>query len=171
VKKSLFYKIKSDKKYDELNFDIINRHLESLDYGDATIYKIILVVEEFITNILKYANNQGEISLALNFSANLITVNIADYGKMFDPLEIKTHALIDSVNDSKIGGLGIHIVKNIANSISYHRMGGNNIIKIIIANEKKTDKIIKNNQTTQEALIFEKFKAKSTANSPVASFI
>ena len=175
MKKSLLYKIKAEKKYDEVNFDIICSKLESLNYDDALIYKITLVVEEFITNILKYSNNKGEISLAINFSPKLIIINIADYGEMFDPLEIKTHALIDSVDDAKIGGLGIHIIKNIANAISYHRVGGNNITKVIISNPKRLTKPATKNNAITDSLVFEDFKRKaqseSITDSPVACFL
>ncbi|HJO93168.1 MAG TPA: ATP-binding protein [Victivallales bacterium] len=85
-----------------------------------------------MSNILKYAMNQEDINLSLNYINNSMIINIEDYGDKFNPMESKVPVIVKSVDDMLIGGLGIHIVKQLAKRINYHRVGGHNILQVII---------------------------------------
>jgi len=91
--------------------------------------KLQLALEEMVTNVIYYAYPKGtsaDISLSAKSDGKVLTFVLSDTGKPFDPTA-KEDADID-VNpmDREQGGMGILIVKNIMNEVSYQRLGDEN---------------------------------------------
>ena len=106
--------------------------------------KIKVVVDEIFSNIVKYAysGNPGGVYLRFIYIKELqrLILIFADNGVAFNPLEREIKPLEDGVN-SKEGGLGIYIVKQLAEKVSYYRFNGNNVLLIEIdASKTKADK-------------------------------
>lgn len=102
-----------------------------------TIQKVNLVLEELISNTIMYGYNDGqqhEITIDLTIEGETIGVIITDDADEFNPLESKDPDISSEIKDRKIGGLGIHLVKNMASQISYNRKDGKNIIHLLISN-------------------------------------
>ena len=91
--------------------------------------KLQLAIEEMVTNVIFYAYPKGtsaDITLTAESDGKELTFVLSDSGKPFDPTA-KSDADID-VNpmDREQGGMGILIVKNIMNEVSYQRLDGEN---------------------------------------------
>jgi anti-sigma regulatory factor (Ser/Thr protein kinase) len=68
---------------------------------------------------------------------NILIVSIEDDGMPFNPLEKKAMEMPADVMSAEIGGLGIHITRELMDKICYERKRGKNkltINKIIQAN-------------------------------------
>jgi serine/threonine-protein kinase RsbW len=79
-------------------------------------------------------------------NGNTLILNIEDNGLPFNPLMKKDSELPADINNAKIGGLGIHIVKKLMDDIRYERKGGKNKLtlrKVIHA----TSHLYKNDKT------------------------
>ena len=89
-----------------------------------------LAVEEVITNIIVhgYRGTGPAIHLSGQFSGNRMVIRVADSAPRFDPLSIPEPELDGNVDDRKIGGLGIYLVRQVMDDISYHYEGGKNIL-------------------------------------------
>ena len=90
-----------------------------------------LVMEEMVSNVIFYAYPEGtdaEIELMVEDDGKELTFVLSDQGREFDPT-LKEDADID-VNpiDREIGGMGIYIVKNIMNQVTYQRLEGKNLL-------------------------------------------
>lgn len=90
-----------------------------------------LVMEEMVSNVIFYAYPEGtdaEIELMVEDDGKELTFVLSDQGREFDPT-LKEDADID-VNpiDREIGGMGILIVKNIMNKVTYQRLDGKNLL-------------------------------------------
>jgi len=90
-----------------------------------------LVMEEMVSNVIFYAYPEGksaEIELVAESEGKELTFVLSDRGKEFDPT-LKEDADPD-VNpvDREIGGMGIFIVKNIMNEVTYQRLEGKNLL-------------------------------------------
>ena len=88
--------------------------------------KLQLAIEEMVTNVIFYAYPEGtcaDITLTVESDGKEVTFVLSDSGKPFDPTA-KEDADID-VNpmDREQGGMGILIVKNIMNEVTYQRLG------------------------------------------------
>ncbi len=136
MKVSRCYKVTKETKVSEVNLDSIRNDLETLSYDSSTVFKTVLVIEEVITNILKYSENPFDTNTSLSLSDDSIVINIEDYGKQFDPTLVKQVNLTEDLSKREIGGLGIHLVKQFSDNISYHRVGGHNILQITLYAKK-----------------------------------
>lgn len=123
----------NEKLIDEMIKPIISS-LEENDIAFKCIYQINLALEELFVNISKYAysDNEGIIDISYEISDNpkQLKVIIRDKGKEFNPLAKEDPNLNVSVQERKIGGLGIYIVKNMVDDIKYHRANDENVLEI-----------------------------------------
>ena len=88
--------------------------------------KLQVAIEEMVTNVIFYAYPEGtsaDITLTAESDDKELALVLSDSGKPFDPTA-KEDADID-VNpmDRDQGGMGILIVKNIMNEVTYQRLG------------------------------------------------
>ena len=104
---------------------------DELELDMHVAMKLQLAIEEMVTNVIFYAYPQGtsaDITLTAESDGKELTFVLSDSGKPFDPTA-KSDADID-VNpmDREQGGMGILIVKNIMNEVSYQRLGDTNLL-------------------------------------------
>ena len=92
-----------------------------------------LVLEELITNIIFYGyddKNEHLIYIRLYKKDNEIEIQIEDDGKEFNPLLVAEPDIDESIENRKIGGLGIHFVRKIMDSMNYRRSDDKNILTL-----------------------------------------
>ena len=94
-----------------------------------------LAIEEAATNAIMYAypqGTEGNIELGAKVEeGERIIFTLADKGRYFDPTAVPEADISASVEDRPIGGLGIHLVRSIMDSISYKRLEGKNVLTMI----------------------------------------
>jgi anti-sigma regulatory factor (Ser/Thr protein kinase) len=106
-------------------------------YGweESLVFKITLVIEEFFTNIVKYGIRDSanhSIELKIGELDEGIGIELIDDGVEFNPLEQDSPDTEADLEDRSIGGLGIHLSRNLSESIEYKRIDDKNYIKIFI---------------------------------------
>ena len=97
-------------------------------------YAVMLALEEMVSNIIKYGYDDDElhdISIKFYFNED-IRLTISDNGHHFDPLQNKPDSLSANIEERQIGGMGIHLTKNMVKSITHNRNDELNILTIII---------------------------------------
>ena len=117
------FEIKLESRIDNLPVitDFIDHTLTRFHVDASTINKVQLAVDEACTNIMMYAysNRVGPITIALEVSGQDMTITIKDKGKPFDPTLVPTPDLSSNVDERQIGGLGIHLMRKLMDSVSY----------------------------------------------------
>ena len=91
--------------------------------------KIQVAMEEMVTNVIFYAYPEGttaDITLTAESDGKELTFVLSDTGKPFDPTAKEDADLDVNPMDREQGGMGILIVKNIMNEVSYERLGDMN---------------------------------------------
>ena len=91
--------------------------------------KIQVAMEEMVTNVIFYAYPKGtsaEITLTAESDGQEVTFVLSDSGIPFDPTAKEDADLDVNPMDREQGGMGILIVKNIMNEVSYQRLGDMN---------------------------------------------
>ena len=112
----------------------VDEACETAGLNMATSMKLNLAIEEAVVNVMNYAYPQGtigDINIEVQVDNNQLEFIISDSGTPFDPT---TKAEVDttlSAEERTIGGLGIHLVRNIMDSINYERVNGKNILALI----------------------------------------
>ena len=90
-----------------------------------------LVMEEMVSNVIFYAYPQGteaEIELVAESDGKEVTFVLSDSGKEFDPTMRECVNTDINPAERDIGGMGIFIVKNIMNKVTYQRLKGKNLL-------------------------------------------
>jgi serine/threonine-protein kinase RsbW len=100
--------------------------------SEAQVHKLDLLIEELLVNVFHYAYEPGQSGdAAMGYkvvSPQCLRVEIQDSGRAFNPLEAEDPDLELASADRPIGGLGIYLVKTMADSVSYRREDGKNIL-------------------------------------------
>jgi len=88
---------------------------------DRNVNAINLVVEELFTNMVKFnPGNTNDISIGLSRDPDKITISIIDYDvEPFDIRETEDYDPTLPLEERRIGGLGIPLVKKFVDKIDY----------------------------------------------------
>jgi len=92
-----------------------------------------LALDEVVTNAVMYAypkGMNGTIDIECLVGHQRIKFIIKDNGVAFDPTTVKEPDLTSSVEERKIGGLGIYLVRKLMDSVNYERVNGQNILTL-----------------------------------------
>ena len=106
---------------------------EEAGFDMSTTMSLNLAIEEAVVNVMSYAYPEGEagtVDIEAVTDESGITFRIIDSGIPFDPT---TKGEVDttlSAEERSIGGLGIHLVRQIMDSIAYQREGDRNILTL-----------------------------------------
>ena len=100
-----------------------------LDHGLAM--RLNLALEEATTNVIMYAypkGTEGKVDLGASRQGDNLIFTITDTGVAFDPTVAPEADVSASLENRPIGGLGIHLVRSIMDSVSYKRAEGKNVL-------------------------------------------
>jgi serine/threonine-protein kinase RsbW len=103
--------------------------------SDDDTFNLHLVLDESIINVIVHGYEDGadhEIQVGLHFDEGRIVVDIDDDGIPYNPLDAPAPRFDLPVEQRRIGGLGVHIMKTLARSIEYSRENGRNHLRIVL---------------------------------------
>ena len=96
--------------------------------------KIKIALDDLLNNIVSYgypeAPSRG-IEILLEIADQRLSVTVIDDGIPFNPLDQKPPRTDESLEDRQIGGLGVHLVRNLADDLSYRRENETNVLTIV----------------------------------------
>lgn len=98
---------------------------------EETCCQLQIALEELVLNAIKHGGcepKKGAIRLAMRNESGEVRIVLSDSGTYFNLLEAPTPDLTASLQDRKLGGLGIHLVRHLMPSIRYERRGGRNYL-------------------------------------------
>ncbi len=122
--------------------DRINEEVDGLAKREGLspefVYPIKLALEEVLMNVINHGHpDRGEhrVDVSLTLTDEAITVDIADDGRPFDPLTEAPRPDIDaSVEDRRIGGLGVYLIREMMDEVRYRRERGRN--RLVLAKRR-----------------------------------
>jgi serine/threonine-protein kinase RsbW/sigma-B regulation protein RsbU (phosphoserine phosphatase) len=104
-----------------------SRH--GIPYRDVNRFNLAL--EEVLTNAISYGFPDGgrhEIDVSVRCRDGALQATVSDDGVAFDPLAQPTPDLGAPAERRAVGGLGIHLVRELTEAIDYRRAGGRNVL-------------------------------------------
>ena len=105
-----------------------------------TGYSLKVIADEIFSNIVYYSGAKTAGILFENDTDN-ITLVFEDDGKRYNPLEAEEPDITAGIEDRKIGGLGLFMVKKMAESVQYESVAGKNRITVIVSKTAKKKKM------------------------------
>jgi phosphoserine phosphatase RsbU/P len=106
---------------------------ESCGISDDDGTHLHLILDEIVSNVIKYGYDDGvehHIHVDVAVDGDHVTIRVEDDGKPFNPLDAPHPKLDVPIEQRPIGGLGVFIVKTVADSVDYRRDGGRNVVTL-----------------------------------------
>ena len=95
----------------------------------ARLRSFELALEEIFLNIAMHGSRPGNarrVEVSLSLDPDAVTMTVEDDGPQFDPLSLPQPDVMASVADRRVGGLGVHLVRQVMDTVSYARIAGRN---------------------------------------------
>ena len=105
------------------------------DIPDSTRQAVSIVLDELLNNIISYAyqgEKDKEIEVHFELSGRRLALTIKDSGVPFNPFALQDPDIFQSIEERAVGGLGIHLVRNLMDEYSYQRQIDQNVITLVI---------------------------------------
>ena len=114
--------------------EFVEGELEIREVPMAAQAQIVIALDEIYTNVAKYAyaDDPGEVTVRLDFTEQIteVKMTIMDCGIPYDPLKRPDPDVSLEAEARQIGGLGIYMVKQMMEEVSYEYRGGMNILRM-----------------------------------------
>ena len=96
-----------------------------------------LIAEEIVANAIEYGGNGSETEIIVEISAleHHLTIEFRDCGQAFDPLNVAAPMLSASLDERAVGGLGLHLVHELAESLTYTREDPYNVLRVTVRSD------------------------------------
>jgi anti-sigma regulatory factor (Ser/Thr protein kinase) len=102
---------------------------------DELLFRLMLALDEVVTNIVRHAfddDRAHEIAIAITVDAGVVTVIVEDEGRPFDPNTVPPADVHAPLAHRPIGGLGVHLVRSVAQHMTYRRAEGRNELTLTL---------------------------------------
>jgi sigma-B regulation protein RsbU (phosphoserine phosphatase) len=113
--------------------DFIETIANEMRLDQSLAMSLNLALEEAVTNVILYAypaGSDGLVDIEAIMGKDILEFIISDSGVAFDPTAAPEADISLGVEDRPIGGLGIFLVRNIMDTVSYQRTDGKNILSM-----------------------------------------
>lgn len=113
--------------------DEVERHLAGQGAPAEILYAARLVIEELVSNIIKYGyddNGPHEIRINACIQDGTLVLEVSDDGHPFNPLDAPEPPLHLPAHERPIGGLGLHFIRGLSDTLTYERSEGRNVVTV-----------------------------------------
>lgn len=109
---------------------------EDEGWSQATQFALELSLEEALTNVVSYGFQDSAIVPRIRIECyrlpeGRVAVRLIDNGMAFDPTTIAEPEVPASIEDAKIGGHGVQLMRNFLETLAYAREGEENHLTLI----------------------------------------
>lgn len=114
------------------------------ELDQATRFRLELVLCELLTNIIQYGFEElgeSEIEVHLKLSDVGLRVEVRDEGIAFDPVTTAEAPLPQSLEEARIGGLGLHLIHHHMRDARYQREGDRNLFCMYLQEQPVNDEV------------------------------
>jgi len=94
--------------------------------GEEVEFDLNLALEELFVNSLNHggcAGMENAVQVRLQLLDRAVHLEFSDRGQPFNPLEVPEPDLDARLEDRPVGGLGLHLVRQIMRNVEYRRLG------------------------------------------------
>jgi anti-sigma regulatory factor (Ser/Thr protein kinase) len=108
---------------------------------EAQVKRLELALEEATINIIHhaYGGQGGKLELCCTPVQGGLEIRLADEGSPFNPLEAPGLEVVTDIASQRIGGMGIHLIRGLADVLSYRREEGRNVLTLCFLRKSGED--------------------------------
>ncbi len=101
---------------------LFNDFYASLQLPAKVTNSLDIAIDEILSNIIKYGYDDQrthEIVIRMSIKDQELTLEIEDDARPFNPLTVAEADTKSSIDERRIGGLGLHLVRSMMDDVSY----------------------------------------------------
>jgi serine/threonine-protein kinase RsbW len=112
---------------------MLDQAMQAYGFSEEEILDTQLAVEEAITNVIVhgYAKGPGTIVISCHTTRGIAEIQIEDSAPPFNPLSIPEPNISAEIEERQIGGLGVFLIRQVMDEISYRYENGKNILVLV----------------------------------------
>jgi serine/threonine-protein kinase RsbW len=101
----------------------------------STTFKVRLVLEELVLNLIDHAvgSATNRIKVAIDLEPGHVVLVLEDDSAAFDPRSVPAFDRAKPLEERGPRGVGIQLVKSVAKSVAYERVGECNRLHVVLA--------------------------------------
>ena len=130
----LFLTVKAERKELERVSAAIKALAADEDWSSDTLYRVDLVMDELVVNIMDYGYDDSEHEINIQFTSDeeAVTIEITDEGRSFDPLnDTPEPDLTSPIEERRVGGLGVYLARTMMDELVYRREDNRNHLTLM----------------------------------------
>ena len=107
---------------------------EQESWSPELVFRVHLALEEMGLNIINYGHDEGvhKIEFTVTSQPEEVTIEIWDDGRPFDPFnDAPPPDLSSALEDRRVGGQGVHLVRTMMDQLRYRRVSGRNHVTLV----------------------------------------
>ena len=120
--------------------DFFDSCLEEFEIPLRIGYSLKVVVDEIYSNIVYYSGARMA-GILFRDETDRVVLVFEDDGKAYNPLEAEEPDITAGAEERKIGGLGLFMVKKMAESVQYEYAAGKNQMTVVMSKIPKKKKM------------------------------
>lgn len=111
--------------------EAIEAWLEERGVPPGPSAQLMIAFDEIVSNVLNHGGDEHApvVDVSLKLDEHGVLAEVSDDGTAFDPLTTPAPDTTLSVEDRDIGGLGIHLVRELMDDVSYTREENRNRLR------------------------------------------
>lgn len=132
----LSFTLRNDRSEVARMYSLLEGFCQTHGIADDELFNVRLVLDEAVINVIVHGyedTNEHLINVSLRLENRLLFVHIDDDGVPYNPLDAPPPRFDLPIEQRRIGGLGVHIMKTLARSVEYRREDDRNHLDIEIA--------------------------------------
>ncbi|MCX7704792.1 MAG: ATP-binding protein [bacterium] len=114
--------------------DFLQERIKQAHLASRKAWELLLVTDEICSHIMqfrKYDSSMGKMKIGWDGQPDKVVVTIEVAGIPFNPLELNSKEMAKEEEEEALGGMGIHLVKQMIDEFVYTRTNNSNIIKLV----------------------------------------
>ena len=120
--------------------DFLDGCVEEYEIPMRVGYSLKIVADEIFSNIVHYSGAKTAEILFRN-DADTVTLIFMDSGLPYNPMEADEPDITAGVEERAIGGLGLFMVKKMAEHVAYEYVSGQNQMTVVLSKTPKKKKL------------------------------
>lgn len=126
------FSLKSDLSELKVLAEKVESFGEENDISPKVVFELNLVLDELFTNLVNHGCHldSHNFDIRMQLDGGAIYIDIEDDGRKFNPLETGEPDVKCDCSERKIGGLGIHFMRKMMDSMEYAFKNGKNRLKL-----------------------------------------
>jgi serine/threonine-protein kinase RsbW len=130
------YKLSIPGRFDQLErvCHLIEQTALEAGLGETEAGRCQRAVDEACTNIIEHGyggEDRGTIDLVCQVHDGELVIVIRDHAQPFDPAEVPSPILTATLDELKVGGLGIYFMRQVMDAVEFnYENGGNKLVLV-----------------------------------------